>query len=100
MRPVRKVTAFVCTTCYQLFASRASAHEHADRHPRQDEATAARRKGPSQTSQVLAAIRGGARDARAIQRQTRLPLARVHTLLSYHRRRGNVRGYNGDLRAH
>src|SRR5690348_2535120 len=98
MRRVRKVVTYVCTTCFRFFSSSKEAKTHAAGHPappRTPRVAATGRRGRTQTGAVLDAIKGGAKTAEAIARRTKLSLGRVHTILSYHRRRGNVKGFTG-----
>lgn len=100
MRKVRKVVSYVCTTCYSLFPSSAPAREHVKKaHPPGKPKPSTYRGRPTQAGQVLEAVRGGAVTAEGVSQKTRIPLGRVHALLSYHRRKGNVRGYTGHLKA-
>lgn len=100
MRRIRKIVTYACTTCFALFSSSKMAKEHAKTHPLPPRAPPAGRKGPrkTQTGAILAAIGEGAKTAEAIAKKTRIPLERVHSLLSYHRSKGNVKGFTGDLR--
>lgn len=99
MRQIRKVVSYACTQCFALFPTAADARaHHGAKHP--DRARAAtRRARPTQTGAILVALRGGARSAAEIERRTRIPLARVHSLLSYLRRRGQVKGFKDKLKA-
>jgi predicted Rossmann fold nucleotide-binding protein DprA/Smf involved in DNA uptake len=96
MRRIRKIVLFTCTTCYSVFPSSKLAKEHARTHPAPPKET---RQRETQTGAILDAIRDGATTAAEVSQKTKIPLERVHSLLSYHRRRGNVRGFNGKLRA-
>ena len=99
MRRVRKIVAYACTTCFLLFPSAKTAKEHARTHPApRGQAASPRRPRRTQTGAILDAIGKGAKTAEAIAKQTRIPLERVHSLLSYHRRKGNVKGFTGDLK--
>lgn len=101
MRRIRKIVAYACTTCFALFSSSKMAKEHARTHPAPKPSPAgAPAKGPrrTQTGAILEAIGKGAKTAEEIAKRTRIPLERVHSLLSYHRRKGNVKGFTGDLR--
>lgn len=98
MRRVRKIVAYACTTCYALFPTAKAAKEHARTHPAPRAQPSARRPRRTQTGAILDAIGKGAKTAEAISKQTRIPLERVHSLLSYHRRKGNVKGFTGDLK--
>lgn len=95
MRRIRKIVLFTCTTCYSVFPSSRLAKEHAKTHPAP---TKQPRRRETQTGAILEAIREGATTAAEISQKTKIPLERVHSLLSYHRRRGNVRGFSGKLR--
>jgi hypothetical protein len=73
---------------------------HASTHPAPaKQATQRRRRGPTQTGAILDAIRAGATSATTVAKKTKIPIERVHSLLSYHRRRGNVKGFSGTLKA-
>ena len=99
MRKIRKVVSYACTTCVQLFPLASLAREHAKKaHPPTQRKEATYRGRPTQAGQVLEAVRGGAVTAEAVSKKTKVPLARVHALLSYHRRKGNLRGYTGHLK--
>jgi len=100
MRRIRKIISYACTTCFLMFptAREAKAH-HAAKHPLRALASAARRPRRTQTGAILDALRGGAKSAGEIEKRTRIPLTRVHSLLSYLRRRGQVKGFKGNLRA-
>lgn len=99
MRRVRKITAYACTTCFALFSSSKMAKEHARTHPARKPSGEPRKpRGKPQTAAILEAIGKGAKTAEAVAKQTRIPLERVHSLLSYHRRKGNVKGFTGDLK--
>ena len=102
MRRVRKITVYVTTGDLRLFSSAKEAKAHAATLPAPARAPAAgrrRRRGPTQTGAILDAVKGGAKSAAAISKKTKIPLERVHSLLSYHRRRGNVKGFSGSLKA-
>jgi hypothetical protein len=100
MRRVRKITTYVCTSCFKMFPSSKEAKAHASTHPAPAKPTAQRRRrGPTQTGAILDAVKGGATSAAAISKKTKIPLERVHSLLSYHRRRGNIKGFSGTLKA-
>jgi hypothetical protein len=101
MRRIRKIITYACTRCYQLFPNAKDAKAHAATHPALPSPAGAgrKRRGPTQTGRILEAIQGGATDAGAISKKTKIPLGRVHSLLSYHRRRGNVKGFSGKLKA-
>jgi|ERR1051325_4842156 hypothetical protein len=94
-RRIRKIVLFACTTCYATFPSSKEAKDHARTHPALSPPKKARK---TQTGAILEAIRGGAKTAADVSQQTKIPQARVHSLLSYHRRRGNIRGSSGKLR--
>lgn len=96
MRKIRKVVLFACTTCFAVFATSRLAREHARTHP--DPPKEKKRPRATQTGRILDAIRDGATTAQEVADATRIPLERVHSLLSYHRRRGNVKGFSGKLR--
>jgi predicted Rossmann fold nucleotide-binding protein DprA/Smf involved in DNA uptake len=103
---VRKVTSYLCTTCYSMFPSAKEARAHVETHPAPKRAPAprGRARGPGrprtpQTTRILNAIKGGAKSAKEIQQQTRIPLDRVHALLSYLRRKGHVKGFKDQLKA-
>ena len=98
MRRVRKIVAYACTTCFRLYSSAKEAKEHARTHPAPRAQAEARRPRRTQTGAILDAIGKGAKTAEAIAKRTRIPLERVHSLLSYHRRKGNVTGFTGDLK--
>jgi hypothetical protein len=99
VRKVRRVVSYACTRCFRLFPTSASARQHHDAtHPAAREKARPGRKRSTQTGRILEAIGGGARTAEAVAKKTRIPLTRVHSLLSYHRRKGNIRGFTGDLR--
>jgi len=102
MRRLRRVVSFVCTTCFKSFPDKASGMKHAESHggkkPRLSRRGFRRGRRVKQTALVLGAIRSGAKTAAAISKKTGIPNARVHTLLSYHRRKGNITGYTGRLR--
>lgn len=97
MRRIRKITMFACTTCYNVFSTSKLAKEHSRTHPAKP--AAPKRRRATQTGAILEAIRGGSKTATAIAKKTQIPLERVHSLLSYHRRRGNVKGFSGKLKA-
>lgn len=98
MRRVRRIVTYACTTCFALYPDAKLAREHARTHP----APVPRDppKGPrvTQTGAILDAIGKGARTAEAVAKRTKIPLERVHSLLSYHRRKGSVHGFSGELR--
>jgi hypothetical protein len=98
MRRVRRVTAYACTACFKIFPTSRMAKEHAKEHPapKPVRAGAAPRR-VKQTDLVLQAVAARAKTAEAIHKKTKIPLDRVHSLLSYHRRRGNIVGYTGSL---
>ncbi|GEM_PF-2865290 len=98
MRRVRKVISYACTACFALFPSSRDARAHSmAKHPHRP--VRARKPARStQTGAILEAMRAGARSAADIQRRTRIPLGRVHSLLSYLRRRGQVKGFKDNLR--
>lgn len=96
MRKIRKIVMFACTTCYAVFSTSKLAKDHAKTHPVRVKPVG--RPRSTQTGRILDAIRDGASTAREISDTTRIPLERVHSLLSYHRRRGNVKGFSGKLR--
>jgi hypothetical protein len=96
MRRIRKITLFACTTCYTVFPSSKLAKEHSRKHPRPPKEA---RQRETQTGAILEAIRKGATTAADVSKKTKIPMDRVHSLLSYHRRRGNIRGFNGKLQA-
>lgn len=100
MRRIRRVTAYACTTCFRLFPDARGAKTHAATHPVPPPPS--RRSGPrrpKQTDRILEAVRSGAKTARAIEAKTRIPLTRIHSLLAYHRKRGNISGFTGSLKA-
>ena len=101
MRRVRKITVYVTTGDLRLFSSAKEAKAHAATLPAPARAPAAgrRRRGPTQTGAILDAVKSGATTAAGISKKTKIPLERVHSLLSYHRRRGNVKGFSGTLKA-
>ena len=98
MRRVRRVVAYACTKCFALHPSKKEAAAHYDARHGSTKVKPARKKRVTQTGAILEAVRNGATTAEAIAKATRIPLARVHSLLSYHRRRGNVQGYTGALK--
>ena len=99
MRRIRKIVAYACTTCYALYSDAKMAKEHARTHPApRANAAAPGKPRRTQTGAILDAVGKGATTAEAIARRTRIPLERVHSLLSYHRRKGNVKGFSGDLK--
>jgi len=100
MQRVRRIVTYACTACYKLFPDAKSAKEHARSHPLPIKAYArpAKRR-TTQAGSVLEAVRAGAKTAEAVTKKTKIPIQRVHTLLSYHRRRGNVKGFSGTLKA-
>lgn len=98
MRRIRKVVSYACTACFLMFPTAREAKTHyGAKHPRVVKPAARPRK--TQTGAILDALRAGARSAAEIQDRTRIPLTRVHSLLSYLRRRGQVRGFKDNLRA-
>jgi hypothetical protein len=98
MRQVRKVISYACTACFLLFPTSGEAKAHySAKHPRRSLAPRPRPRR-TQTGAILEALREGARSAADIQERTRIPLGRVHSLLSYLRRRGQVRGFKDKLR--
>jgi hypothetical protein len=101
MRRVRKIVTYACTRCFRLFSSAKDAKTHAATHPAPPRANHAgrRRRGPTQTGAILEAVRAGAKTADAISKKTKIPPERVHSLLSYHRRRGSIKGFSGNLKA-
>lgn len=100
MRRIRKIVTYACTYCFKMFPNAKEAKAHASTHPApQKAATQRRRRGPTQTGAILEAVKGGATSATAVAKRTKIPLERVHSLLSYHRRRGNVKGFSGTLKA-
>ena len=103
MRTLRKVTSYICTHCFHAFPDGVTARRHVkEQHANARRATGAPgkpRRGPTQTGRVHAAIQGGSRTAKDVARKTRIPLPRVHSLLTYLRKRGKVVGYATDLRA-
>lgn len=99
MRRIRKVISYACTACFVLFPTATEAKSHyATKHPLRAQ-PARRRSGATQTGAILAALKDGARSAADIQSKTKIPLSRVHSLLSYLRRRGQVKGFKDKLRA-
>ena len=99
MRRIRKVITYACTTCFKMFPNAKEAKAHAATHPAPRKAgVGRRRRGPTQTGAILDAIKGGATSAGAVSKKTKIPLERVHSLLSYHRRRGNIKGFSGTLK--
>ncbi|MHB8604379.1 MAG: hypothetical protein ACYDCK_03905 [Thermoplasmatota archaeon] len=103
MRNIRKVTTYLCTRCFRTFPDGARARAHLKEvHAREATRAGAKPKEGrriTQTGRVLSAIEGGAKTAKEVGRRTRLPLPRVHSLLTYLRKRGKVSGYAKDLRA-
>lgn len=103
MRSVRKVTHYLCTHCFHSFPDGVTARKHVkDAHgsAKGTSKTPKRaRRGPTQTGRVHAAIQGGAKTAKDVSKKTRIPLPRVHSLLTYLRKRGKITGYADDLRA-
>jgi len=99
MRRIRKVVTYACTACFLMFptATEAKAH-YAVKHPA-SRRIPRRRPRKTQTGAILNALREGARSASEIEKRTRIPLTRIHSLLSYLRRRGQVRGFKDRLRA-
>lgn len=99
MRRIRKVVSYACTSCFRLFPSSKDARAHASSaHPaRATKKASPGRPRSTQTGNILKAIGSGAKTAEAISKKTSIPLERVHSLLSYHRRRGNVKGFTGEL---
>ncbi len=101
MRAVRKVTTYICTECFHAFPSKAVANRHvADVHKgggRPDAPTRRKRRGVPQVQKIANAIAGGASSAKEIERRTRIPLTRVHSLLTYLRKRGRITGYGDEL---
>lgn len=102
MRRIRKIVAYACTTCFALFSEAKMAKDHARAHPAPARppggAAPKRRPRATQTGAILEAVGKGARTAEDIAKRTRIPLERVHSLLSYHRRKGNVKGFTGELK--
>jgi predicted Rossmann fold nucleotide-binding protein DprA/Smf involved in DNA uptake len=97
----------LCTTCYSMFPSAKEARAHVETHPAPPRASAARRgrgrAGPGrprtpQTTRILNAVKAGAKSAKDVHAQTRIPLDRVHALLSYLRRKGHVKGFKDQLK--
>jgi predicted Rossmann fold nucleotide-binding protein DprA/Smf involved in DNA uptake len=106
LRRVRKVTSYLCTACYKTFPTSQEAREHAQTHPAAPKAAQrrGRARGPGrprtpQTTRILNAVKAGAHSAKEIQQQTRIPIERVHALLSYLRRKGKVKGFKDQLKA-
>lgn len=103
MRAVRKVTIYLCTYDMKAYPDAASARRAAQEHAAANKKRAASprrgRRGPTQTGRVLQAIKSGSRTAKDVSKRTRIPLPRVHSLLTYLRKRGLVTGYATDLRA-
>ncbi|MFA5862992.1 MAG: hypothetical protein WDA16_14975 [Candidatus Thermoplasmatota archaeon] len=105
LRRVRKVTSYLCTTCYAMFPNAKEARVHADKHPAPERVTPrGKARGPGrprtpQTTRILNSVKGGSKSAKAVAEQTRIPLERVHALLSYLRRKGRVKGFKDQLRA-
>ena len=99
MRRVRKVISYACTACFLMFPSASEAKAHyAAKHPRRAVA-APRRARKTQTGAIVDALRGGSHTAADVSRRTKIPLTRVHSLLSYLRRRGQVKGFKDKLKA-
>lgn len=105
LRRVRKITSYLCTTCYAMFPNAKDARAHVQTHPAPARTAPARRnRRPGrprtpQTMRILNAIKGGAKSAKTIHDETRIPLERVHALLSYLRRKGHVKGFKDQLKA-
>lgn len=103
MRNVRKITTYLCTRCFHMFPDGQLARKHVRESHAGKEAAAPGprrvRRGPTQTGRVYDAIKGGARTAKDVTRKTKIPLPRVHSLLTYLRNRGKVTGFAKDLRA-
>ncbi len=102
MRSVRKVTDYICTHCFHSFPDGVAARKHVKeahanlKGPAKGPRRA--RRGPTQTGRVFTAIQGGAKTAKDVAKKTRIPLPRVHSLLTYLRKRGQIAGYATDLR--
>lgn len=96
MRRIRKLTLYVCTTCLKTYNDSKQAKQCANTHPLPPKE---KHQRDTQTGKVLQAVRNGAETAEAVSRKAKLPLERVHSLLSYHRRRGAIRGGSGKLKA-
>lgn len=79
-------------------AGEAKAH-YAAKHPRRATPPGPRRARKTQTGAILEALRGGSHTAADVSRKTKIPLTRVHSLLSYLRRRGQVKGFKDKLKA-
>lgn len=106
LRRIRKVTSYLCTACYAMFPNAKDARAHAEKHPAVKRTVAPRGKarGPGrprtpQTTRILNSVKGGSKSAKAVAEQTRIPLERVHALLSYLRRKGRVKGFKDQLKA-
>lgn len=101
MRAIRKVTSYICTTCYQVFPTSDDARAHyrkAHGAPDRSARRTTRRRGETSAGRVLKAIEDGASSAKEIQKRTKLPLKRVHSFLTYLRKQGRIEGYRDDLR--
>jgi len=97
MRAVRKTTSYVCTRCFTIFPTGKDAREHVKASHKGPEKHA-RRRGPTTVNRILEAIRNGARTAKDVQKKTSLPLNRVHSFLTYLRKRGRIKGDSSNLR--
>lgn len=101
MRRIRKIVAYACTTCFALFSEAKMAKEHARSHPAPARVAvpgAPKKRRVTQTGAILEAVGKGAKTAEEVAKKTKIPLERVHSLLSYHRRKGNVKGFSGELK--
>lgn len=98
MRAIRKTTSYVCTRCFTIFPSGKDARAHVKAaHPAGAEKPT-RRRGPTTVNRIVQAIEGGATTAKDVQKKTGLPLNRVHSFLTYLRKRGRVKGDASSLR--
>jgi len=99
-RRIRKVTSYVCTGCYRTFPTSKDAKTHAaSAHPPKAEGPKGKPgRRPKQTTAIIEAIKGGAHSAADIQAKTKIPLGRIHSLLSYLRRKGVVKGFKDKIK--
>lgn len=61
-------------------------------------ASSATGRKPTQTGAILDAIKHGAHSATQVHLKTNIPLSRVHSLLSYLRRKRKVKGFKNKIR--
>lgn len=103
MRSVRKVTVYICTHNMKAYpdaeSAKKAAQEYMEKNKKKQKSARKGRRGQTQTGRVLKAIQNGATTAKEVSRRTRIPLPRVHSLLTYLRKRGRIEGYANDLSA-